>query len=216
MDNLKQTSMKEEEAKKIIKETHDNYNLFKIAEMVKDNKIPFSFNNANYRVRLLTIKDRDELDELRKRELGRLLQDKNILSTPEIIRLYRERGIIDLDEIGNKIEQLNKQRTKVQLSLGEALSKSEGEVILESYQDEIKNFDSQIEVLETQRNSYLELSMENHLVLFVYKVIAWLSLEKKEGENWIRAFYKIEDFVNAPEELIEKSVIYSGYIQLLK
>lgn len=216
MENLKQEGMREEEAKKIIQGTQENYNLFKISELLKDNKIEFSFNKQDYRVRLLTIKERDELEDLRKKEFGRLLQDRNILSISELIKLYKERGMVDIEEINSKITKLIKIKEDSQYKLGEALSKSEGDAILNKYEEEIKDINLQIIVLETQKNDYLEFSLENHLQLYVYKLIAWLSLERKDGENWIKAFDNLEVFVGADEQLVEKAIIYSGYIQLMK
>lgn len=201
--------LREEEANKIAKDLKEKYELDKVAEMVKDNKISFTFKDKEYQVRLLNQKEKDELDLFRRRKYGELLQDKNILFEKQIIKLCKEKGIdieTEIDDKSNKIMiEINNKRMK----LGESLEKNETDSILKTYRDEIDELLNEIYGLTVQKSILLENSFEKTLENYVIKVLSWLSLEKKVDEDFVRAFDKIEDFLKADEELIGKSITYS-------
>jgi len=198
-----------EEATKMAKDLNDKYELDHISEMVKTNTITFSFKDKEYRIRLLNQKEKDELDLFRRRKFGELLQDKNILFSAELIRLYKEKGIDIEEEIDNKVKKIILQLNDKRMKLGEALEKKDPESILKTYADEIEEIENEIGGLTIQKSNLLENSFEKTLENQVIKCLAYLSLEIKINEEFSRAYNKIEDFLKVDEELISKTITYA-------
>ena len=206
--------LREEEAQKIAKDLKEKYEYNKVAEMIKSNTILFSFKDNDYRVRLLNEKEKDELDLLRRAKFSSLFQAKDengnlsFLFEKELIKQYKERGI-DIEEINDKIRKLRTEIKDLQMKLGEALEKKEPDSILNTYKDEIIELEDEINGYIIQKSAYLENSFEKTLENYVIKVIAYLSLEIKISDQFVKAYSKLDDFLSAEDELLGKTIIYS-------
>jgi len=191
--------------------------LSRVGELIKDNRIIFDYKDKKYRVRLLNLKEKEELDMLRRKKFSQLVQEKDdkgnyvYLLEQDLIKILKERGL-DIEEINDEIKKLDSRLIKIQLDLGESLSKNEGEVILKTYEEDIKEVILQKQVLFTQKNLLLTYSLENCLENYVYQVITFLSFEKLEEEIWIKAFDNLEDFQNCKDENL---IIKAGQFSLL-
>jgi uncharacterized protein (DUF342 family) len=126
----------------------------------------------------------------------------------ELIKQYKERGI-DIEEINDKIRKLRTEIKDLQMKLGEALEKKEPDSILNTYKDEIIELEDEINGYIIQKSAYLENSFEKTLENYVIKVIAYLSLEIKISDQFVKAYSKLDDFLSAEDELLGKTIIYS-------
>jgi len=211
---MEEKILRTEEAQKLAKDLVDKYEIEKLTEMVKDNKISFVYKEKEYRVSLLDQKRKDELDLMRRKKYSELLQAKDekgnssFLFIKELIELYKERGI-DIDEIDDKIKKLQTEIKDKQMKLGEALEKDESDSILNTYKNEISELIDEIYILTIQKSTLLENSFEKALENYVIKFLSWLSLERKENETYIKAFDSIEDYLKSDDELISKSITYA-------
>jgi hypothetical protein len=212
MDQIKKETLKEEEIQKILEKMQEEYQIDKVAELVKDNKIEFKYQEKIYRVRFLNANEKDELDMIRRRKFGQLLQDKDILLEKSLINAYKEKGINIEEEIDNKLKLLNAQLADVNYKLGEALVKTPGDTILKTYREEVIDLTSKIRELTIQRGHLLEYSLENHLQNFVAQAISYLSLEIKIEDKWIKAYNSLEEFMKQEDTLIELVGMYSMYL----
>jgi len=208
------------DATKIVKSMDDDINLKRVEEFIKDNKITFDYEGKQYRVKMLNLREKEELDILRRKKFSQLLQAKDdqnnyvYLLEKDLIKVLKDRGM-NIDEIDDDLKKLDSEFSRIQLELGESLSKNEGEAILKTYEDNIQAIISQKQVLSTQRNLLLTYSLENCLENYVYQVITFLSLEKLEDELWIKAFDTLEDFQNYKDEnLIIKAGQFSILLQI--
>jgi uncharacterized FlaG/YvyC family protein len=208
MEDKIREPLRETEAKRILETMNDEYGISKVAEMIKDNKIEFQFNDKNYRVRLLTAKEKDELDFLRRKYFGKLFQDKDILMEKDLIKIYKERGL-DIEELDKEIKRLNKKIQSVNYPLGESLANKAGDSILKTYREEIEKLTNELYELMIRRNHLVEYSFEQTLQNYVAKVISFLSLDVKENDTWLRAYNNIDDYLAADERLINLSATYS-------
>jgi len=116
------------EAQKIIDDMSKAVDISKIEDLIKDNKIVFMHKEKEYRVRLLDRGEKEELDMLRRKKFGQLIQDKDILLEKDLRVQYKERGL-NIDEIDEAIKKLSAQEVNLQMSLGEAITKNESETI---------------------------------------------------------------------------------------
>jgi len=206
-ENVRET-MREEEVKKMVETMNEEYNISKVNDMIKDNKIEFEFEGIQYRVRLLNTKEKDELDSLKRKKFGQLMQDKDILMEKDLIRVYKERGI-DIELLDKEVKVLQSQMSEITYKLGEALANKSGDIILKGYKTEIETLRNAIYEILVQKNHLLDYSLENQLQNYLAKVISYLSLDKLTGELWSRAFHNIDDFLTAEEKLINFTVTYA-------
>lgn len=207
---------KQQDAEAIVKEMGESLELAKVEEMIKDNKITFEHDNKKYRVRLLNLSEKEELDMYRRKKFGQLIKDKDILLEKNLITQYKERGI-DIDiEIDEKVKKLNAEDIDLQIKLGEAISKNEADTILKNYKDQIEDLRIQKRVLQTQRTLLLEFSLENQLLNWVAQIITYLSAEVYDNEQWKRAFNSLEEFQKCEDnKLIDKLAQHSILLQYL-
>jgi hypothetical protein len=198
-----------EEAAKIAKEINEKYSMDKVNEMIKDNSIPFSYKDKDYRVRLLNEKEKDELDLIRRKKFGELLQNKDVLFEKEIIRLYKERGI-DIEDLDSQIRKLQADLKSEQKRLGEALEKKEPDNILKTFKERIIDITNEIYTIAIQKSNLLENSFEKRLIYEVNYATAWLSLEEKIGDNYKKAYNTLENFLKSDETILNNTVCYDG------
>ena len=211
MDQIKKEALHNEEVKKILDEMQENYQIDKVADLIRDNKIEFSYEDKEYRVRLLNSKEKDELDMIRRRRFGQLLKDKDILLEKDLIIAYQEKGI-DIKSIDEEINHINNQITDQNYKLGEALAKTPGDVILNTYKKEIINLTYKLHELTIQRGHLLEYSLENHLQNYVAQAISYLCLDVKVEDKWVRAFDKLDTFMEQDDRLVNLVAVYSLYL----
>ena len=204
-----------EEAKKIVADMEKEIELSKTEEFIKDNKITFEYKGKKYRVRLLNLVEKEELDTLRRKKFGQLIKDKDILLEKDLIVQYKERGM-DIGDIDMEIKKLNAEELDQQMKLGESIAKNENENILINYKEQIIELRTKKQVLNTQKNMLLECSLENSLLNYVAQVITYLSLEEEINDTWHRMFDSLEKFqIYEDEQLINKAGSYSMLLQYL-
>jgi len=188
-----------EEAGKILDEMNQKFELDKMESLIKDNKVEFIHNEKQYRVRILTLRDKEELDDLKRKKFTQMLKDPDVLFEKDLIRLYKEKGI-DIDAIKEEINKLETERIAIEMKLGEALSKNSGDPILKTYKDEIsKNiYITQVKII--QKSDLVAYSFENQLMNHVAKLITYLSLDIQENDKYVRTFKTIEEFDKCEDE----------------
>jgi hypothetical protein len=208
-------------AEEIVKEMEENFQLSKIEELIKDNAIQFDYNEKKYRVRLLGMSEKDELDSLRRKKFNSMLQEKDeqgnyvYLKEVALIKILKERGDVDIEAIEDKINKLNAEAVNLQLRLGEAISKNDNELVLNTYKDQIEEIlKHKIPTLRTEKNLWLGFSLENALLSFVSQVITYLSSEVLEEDKWVKVYKSFKEFQeNNDETLMNQLAMYSMVLQ---
>jgi len=203
-----------EEAKKIVEDMEKETELNNIESLIKDNTIEFIHEEKKYRVRLLTQGERDELDQMRRKKFGQLIQDKDILLEKDLIKILKEIRGLDLEITREEVKKLGAEEFDLMLKLGEAISKNEGETILKTYEDQITELKNKKRILRVQETLLLEFSLENQLFNYVLMIITYLSLDELKDGKWQRLFTKFEDFKDYKDnKLLEQAGTYSTLLQ---
>jgi hypothetical protein len=212
MDPIKNVS--KEDAIKLLNKMQEEGNLNIAEEMLQDNKINFKIKDKKYRVRLLNLGEKEELDNLRRKKFTQLILDKDILLEKDLIKAYKDRDI-DIDELTDKMKKLENEIHEKQLALGESISKNEGETILMAYAEQIKNLEIEKQIIFLQKNALLEFTLENQLLGYVAEIITYLVTEiENEEESWERVWNSIEEFNQCSDnELINKAATSSMILQ---
>ena len=203
------------DAERSVEEMENETQMSMVEELVKDNKITFEYNEKKYQVRMLNLKEKEELDMLRRKKFGQLIQDKDILLEKDLILQYKNRGL-NIDELDEEIKKATAEELEIQLKLGEAISANNGQSVLKTYEDQIKELRIKKQVIRTQKNLLLTFCLENQLLNYVAEIITYLSLDKFENGIWERMFNSFEDFQTYTDEgLINAAGQYSMVLQYL-
>jgi len=200
-----------EEASKILDKIKQDNDLANVEEMIKSNVIEFKHNDKTFRVRLMSLKEKQELNDLRLKKFGQLIQDKDILLEKDLIKLYKERGI-DVDKLDEELRKIESEIYSTQIKLGEAISKNESESILKAFKENIITLLEAKNTIIIQKTNLLQLTLENQLLGYVAEYITYLTIDILEGEKWERVFKTYEEFINCKDEqLLNKA----GYRSML-
>ncbi|MFH0805973.1 MAG: hypothetical protein V1901_03810 [Patescibacteria group bacterium] len=201
METQIKETIKEEEAEKILKDMQEKYELSELEEMIKNNEYMFKHEDNQYRVRLLDNQDKEELDFLRRKKFGQLIQDKDILMKKDLIKIYKDRDI-DVEDMEKSILELEAEKFNYEMKLGEALSKKLGDSIIKEYNAKITEVMVKINVKQIQINTLLDYSLESQLLNYVAEVITYLSFEILELGEWKRVYENFELFRKSKEDAV--------------
>ena len=213
MDSIKK-ELSMDEAKKVLKEIESRGKLGIVEELIKDNMICFNVKEINYRVRLLNLREKEELDNLRRKKFGQLLQDKDLMLANKLIEVYKERGI-DIEAMNERTRKIDSELHENQLLLGESLAKAESETILKAYNDKITVLLAEQNIIYIQKSELLQYSIENQLLNYVAELITYLSTEVEESEGkYKRMWINLEDFKNCDNmELSDRAGVMTTLLQ---
>ena len=213
MDNI-QKEMNREEATKLLEELEAKGLMNVTEELIKDNRISFEVKGMKYRARLLNFREKEELDTLRRKKFGQLIQDKDLMLEKDLIKIYKERGI-DISEYDEKIRKIESEMHDKKISLGESLANNHSETILKSYEEQITKLIAEKNVIYIQKSKLLEYSIECQLLNYVAELITYLSIETEDIEGkFKRLWNNIEEFKRCDnEELIDRAALLSTLLQ---
>jgi hypothetical protein len=210
------------EAKELVEKFEKNKDLAKIESLIKDNLIEFEYKDKSYRVRLLTLREKEELNNLISKKVNSMLQEKDeqgnyvYLTEKALIKLLKERDDVDVEAINDDIKKIESEENNLMLKLGEAISKNEMETVLKTYKEQIETLRIKRITLDTQKTLILEFSLENQMLGFQSKFITYLTLEIKENNTWKRLFDSLEEFDNnLDDSLKEEAARYSILLQYI-
>jgi NAD-specific glutamate dehydrogenase len=204
---------KKELAKKLTKEMQQADQLSNLEEMLKNNVIEFELNGTTYRVRKPTIKERQEVRKEKNKKYLELLNDDNYLFREQIIEKLEKKGksIAKMVEAMNKIQE---QIERLQLKLAEyGNAKEKDNKIITDLKLKIFELMEERNLISINKSDLLSGSIEDTLLEFETTYFAYLLLEKKEGDNWIRVFNKYDDFLQCQDNsLMSKCGNYLGLL----
>jgi hypothetical protein len=174
-----------------------------VEDAVKNNTASFDFEGVTYRATKPNYKQKQDVYKERVKKFTELLKDTAYSLERDLKKIYLARGI-DLDGMITKVTALEKEKQNLQYKLGEALKNSAGDNDCIILKKEIERVTAEQQVVAIERNSYLEFSVENQVLIHMYSYMTYLVSEKKEGDTWVRAFNTFEEFLAGNESLINQ------------
>jgi hypothetical protein len=213
MDSIKK-ELSMDAAKKVLNEIESRGKCSITEELIKDNMICFNIKEINYRVRLLNLREKEELDNLRRKKFGQLLQDKDLMLESKLVEVYKERGI-DIEAMKERMRKIDSELHENQLLLGESLAKAESETIFKAYEDKITVLLAEKNIIYIQKSELLQYSIEEQLLNYVAELITYLSTEIEESEGkYKRMWTNLEDFKNCDNmELSDRAGVMTTLLQ---
>jgi ribosomal protein L17 len=182
-----------------------------IADKVKDNKIEFGVGKETYRVRKPNYKEQKEIEKYTRKVYNDLLNDDTIQFRETIEKKLKNKGInIEAEE--RKIRELQQEIERLGLRALQA-NKAENKKVVESLKNEIIKLQLEQWGLQTYITDKLNYSLETRLLVERNGYITYIILEKKEKDQWTKAFKNYEDFMNCENaELVNKAIQYADFV----
>jgi hypothetical protein len=174
-----------------------------IEDMTKNNKMEFTHEGVTYRIGKANYEQKQEVYRERVKKFTSLLRDKEYSLEKDLKRDYLARGI-DVDGIVKNIQTLDSKKTGLQVKLGELLKKDGSEQDCAILKKEIESIINEQTELALEKQSLLEFSIENQVLVHVYNYLTYMSTERKEGEVWVKAFKTFSDFMKSDDVLVGK------------
>jgi hypothetical protein len=205
---MSEEKLTQERKEELMKEVQEKVNALneteKIEDLIKDNKLEFEVKETTYRVRFPSFKERSEIRKLRSKKNLELLRDGSFLPRNALTELYKERGI-DIAELETGVKRLIKEKENLDCLHVKAQGESKKDV-----RNQIEKIKTEINKLNIEISTYLEDSLENELIDYSNTCHLCTVLEKKEGDNWVKAFKNFDEFYNSnDDELIVKATYYN-------
>jgi len=187
----------------------------KLSEMIVDNKIEFVYKDIQYRCSKPTYKHKQEIHEKRVTKFSELMRDEKYMMEDTLITLYKNKGV-DIKEMDSKLAVLEKQRQDYMFKLGQALKENKENTELTTYKEEIQKINAQYQEITLKRTVLMDISLESNVNVFVYTYLAYLTIEKKENDVWVKAWLTYDNFMDSEESLINTSVFYASFLSRIE
>ena len=202
------TQEQENIVKNSIKQSID---LTKIEELLSHNNLEFEFEGTQYRVRKLTYKEKQLAYEKQVEKVTELLTNSKYDMEEVLKEKYKKKGV-DIGAMDKQVMTLETKKHQYQLKLGELLAKQAKNSDLETFRDEISKINEEQVGISIRKTNLLQYSVEQQALIYVYAYLTFLITEKYVNEVWVKAFNTYDDFLDSPEELINKASAYSTLI----
>lgn len=201
----KEKGKKKDEAKKLSKKLLDLEELEKLEDLIKDNKVEFTLDGINYRVRKPTPQERRTVNRERNFKYIELLKDDRYMLREQLVEVYKKKDI-DINAMEVKLVELQKEKENLLLRLAQ----TESEIEISKLKEKIVRIKEEQTEISIKKADLLQFSLENSLIEFITTYYCYLLLEKKESDKWTRAFESYDDFLdNCQDKLLTRTVYFT-------
>ena len=203
------TKLEKEEIKKEFRETMDKLEKTQDVErMIKDNRIHFKVKDVDYKVRKPNYSEQMEIEKFRRKKNLEFMTDDTMLFRKQWVEIYKKKGI-DIDKMGDTMRSLQNKIDSLMLRL----AKTQNDKDVEKLKNEIIQLKDEQASINIEKTDLLSSSIEDVLNINVTSYYAYIVLERKEGDNWVKAFATYKDFVNSHDtELLNKCLYNVNYL----
>ena len=175
-----------------------------IEEVTRNNIAEFNYKGGVYRVVRPNYQQKQEIYKERVKKFTSLLRDKEYVLEKDLKKSFLERGI-DIDGMSKQAQQLEIRKIELQVKLGNLLKNEASDTDCAILKEDIIKVDQEINGLLLERQTLLEFSLENQVLLHIYNHMTYIITERKDAEGkWNKAFGNFDDFMKSEEELVTK------------
>ena len=203
------TKLEKEEIKKEFRETMDKLEKTQDVErMIKDNRIHFKVKDVDYKVRKPNYNEQMEIEKFRRKKNLEFMADDTMLFRKQWVEIYKKKGI-DIDKMGDTMRSLQNKINSIMLRL----AKTQNDKDVEKLKTEIVQLKDEQASINIEKTDLLSSSIEDVLNINVTSYYAYIVLERKEGDNWVKAFKDYNEFTNSRDtELLNKCLYNVNYL----
>ena len=192
-----------------VQEAIDNLKeLTDMEHVLKDNEIEFSYQGDHYKIKKPNFKEASLILEHKTKVLSNLIKDPDSLYESQIRKTLKGKGL-DLDAIDKNIDSLITKKKTLQRKLAELLSVKDNKIKLDAVKEQILGIDAEVNSLATNRNSYLDCSIETRLEYNIMVFRANILCYIKKDNEYVKRFSSLQDMDTLDMELFHTILMKS-------
>ncbi len=204
---------KEEALQELTKKVSENINFDLVDQALQNNEILFEHAGNTYRIRKPLYSDKQKVYKEKITKFTQLLKNPEMILEEDLKTQYKQRGI-DIDDMQRQIIDLELEKQKHQLKLGEILAGNGVEANMEPYKDQIRDIEMKQTEISVRKNVLMEFCIESQLLVYLYSFMTTLIAEKQVAEDkWERIWNSFDEFEKCPdEEFVNKAAFHATLI----
>ena len=193
------------EALKAMQELEDSV---RMENIVKDNKIEFKSGDKTFRVRKPTLIEQQEVDTARRKKYIEFMNDDSYLFRKQWIEKYAKKGV-DIKKMEDDIKRIEDEVKKLLIRLAQVSEAKE----IGQLKDEILKLRDEQFGKSIEKTDLLSYCIEEQLNIVANSYTAYLSLERKENDKYVKHFENYDKFQNCDDmDLINKVFYYINHL----
>jgi hypothetical protein len=205
---MEQKQEKNEMATEAMKALQEIEEEVRLENIVQNNRIKFSSNNKEFRIRKPNFAEQQEIEKARRKKYLELVNDDSFLFRKQWIEKYKEKNI-DIDKMD---EEMKKKEAEIK-NLLLRLAKTKEPKIIKDLKNQILKLRDEQFLINMEKTDLLSYSIEDQLAMFVNSYTVHLILEKKDGNEWVKYFKTYGDFEKCNDmDLLNRSLYYLNYL----
>ena len=195
-------------AKDALKAMQELEDSVKLEDIIKDNKIEFKSGDKTFRVRKATIPEQQEINDVRRKKYLELVRDDSYLFKKQWIEIYKKKGI-DITKIETDMKKIEDEVKRLLLRLAKTTDKKG----IKDIKNQILKSRDELYILAIEKTDLLSYSIEDQTHVYVKSYTAYLILERKEGDKWVKHFKDFKEFQKLEDgDLVYKLFYYFDYL----
>lgn len=157
----------------------------RLEETIKDNKVEFCVGDDTFRVRLPELKEKEELQVVKRKKYNELITDDSYFFRKQWIERYKKKGI-DIVKMEREIQLIMDDQKKLLLRLAKLTNVKD----VEKIQKEIMKLQDKVSEKHIEVTDLMEVSIEDRMAIFVNGYMSYLVLEIKNKERKFEKYFK--------------------------
>jgi len=182
--------------------------------IIADNKIPFKYNEAYYRVRMPNQLEESIAQTEKSTLFGKLIQTDGYYMKKRLAQILKEKQGIDLEALEDTKNKINVKIQDYRLIL--AQKRDEEVQTIEDLRNKILDLTNQRIQVSIEIGKYLSNSIEDKLEQTYVQALGALCTEKLEivdgQEKWNKVWSSIQDFQKDTTPLVPKVISFMTYL----
>lgn len=189
--------------KKIYSDMDENL----IDKSLQSNELEFEVDHIKYRVRKPTFSEKQNCENARLKKFNELIKKDEYMFEESLISILKNKGI-DIKAMDDQIRKLESDKQTYQYKLGKGLVDNIANNEVEELRTQIIELTNLQQYLIVKKNNYLEFSIENQMVVFVYLYLTSLITEQKDGEEWVRVWKDLNELQSCENESLIRQATF--------
>jgi len=133
------------------------------------------------------------------------------MSEADLVKLYLDRGV-DIQGLRATAKSLNDKKEAVSDKLGKLLSEDKNDKDQNTLKKEVEDLETKIRDLSISISTYMDISIEQQVLVYLYSYLAYLTTEIKDGDKWKKIWKSFDEFQSSDEGLINHATLYTTLI----
>lgn len=175
----------------------------RLENIVQNNRIEFKSGDKSFRVRKPNSEEQQEIDDVRRKKYLELVRDDSYLFRKQWVETYKKKGI-DIGKIETDMKRIEDETRRLLLRLAKTTdAKGIGEI-----KDQILKLRDELYILSIEKTDLLSYSIEDQTFIHAKSYTAYLILEVKKDDKWVKHFYDFGEFQKSEDQNLIGKLFY--------